>query len=454
MDVCELFQLLQLGHEVGEDLCGVRIAVLRLEVVLQQDEVLVLDVGDDAARHDVHALRREEHDGEQDDDDGEVVADERLERPAVVDVVVVQLDVAGRVLQDLGRDVALRCDPDVARAVVQRHRPQQQDVQPRALQYPDLALLGQPRELVESLRELDDAQHRDAGLVDQLVQRRVDLFQVDERLEVDREREIVEVDELLYHLALLDCQQAFGVVHVDALGQHGELTERQQVIGLGQRVSRHGLRAARRVRLCGQRLRDDRVQGVDRQRRRHFYRRQCHTCDGVLLNRRIGYVNNLHVGYHLRLRRRRNHHRYVGVNLRRCSRNRHAHDSGDLRHDGSHNVRQTRERDGRRTVCSRTGVVGRMLRLVSLLSVVYHLLHSSLAFVFTCEVNRHITELFPFLYLNNALRTHQHQCAWWIISYRSIRRGRVRGRWRGTEREREGERGGDRGRERGRERGR
>ena len=268
-------------------------------------------------------------------------------------------------------------------------------MQPRALQYPDLALLGQPRELVQSLRELDDAQHRDARLVDQLVQGRVDLLQVDERLEVDRERQIVEVDELLYHLALLDCQKAFRVVHVDALGQHSELTERQQVIGLGQRVGRHGLRTARRVRLRGQRLRDDRVEGVDRHRRRHFYRRQRHTCDGVLLNRRIGYVNNLHIGYHLR--RHRNRHRYVGVNLQRCSRNWHAHDSGDLRHDGSHNVRQTRERDGRRTVCSRTGVVGRMLRLVSFLSIVYHLLHSSLAFVFTCEVNRHITELFPFL---------------------------------------------------------
>ena len=98
MDVCEFFQFLQLGHEVGEDLRGVGVAVLRLEVVLQQDEILVLDVGDDAARHDVHALWREEHDGEQDDDDGEVVADQRLERPAVVDVVVMQLDVAGRVL--------------------------------------------------------------------------------------------------------------------------------------------------------------------------------------------------------------------------------------------------------------------------------------------------------------------------------------------------------------------
>ena len=66
--------------------------------MFQQDEVAVLYVGDEIARDNVRAFGWEQHGDNENDDDRQVVADDRLEWPAVMNVVVVQLDKTSRIL--------------------------------------------------------------------------------------------------------------------------------------------------------------------------------------------------------------------------------------------------------------------------------------------------------------------------------------------------------------------
>ena len=175
-----LLQFFHLAHELWKHLGRAIVHVLRLQVVLQQHQVLVLDVGHEFARDHVRAFRREESDDDEHDDDGRVVLDDRTNRLAVLDVVVMETIEAGCILEDFRGNLPTWGHPQVAHVVVGGDAAQEEEVDPTSLEDADLTLLRKTHELLETLGELDDAKNRDARLVHQLVERWIRLKQTRE----------------------------------------------------------------------------------------------------------------------------------------------------------------------------------------------------------------------------------------------------------------------------------
>ena len=196
----------------------------------------------------MRAFRREQHDDDHQDDNGQVVGHHRLDALTVADVVIVQVVEAGRVAENLGGDLPARGGPHIPLDVVERHRPEKQDMDPGTFEDADLTVLRQARKILQALGKLDKTQHGDAGLVDELVERRVDLFDVYERLEVGGERQIVDLEQLLQHGLLLLAHGARGkvgrrleqVVRGEDGARVAEQTE--HVGGVGEQLARRALR--------------------------------------------------------------------------------------------------------------------------------------------------------------------------------------------------------------------
>ena len=98
VNVCKLLQFLHLGHEFRKHDGRAHVRVPRFKVVFQQDEVAVLYVGDQFPRDCVWSFGREQHNDNKQHNDSQVIADDWLERRAVANVVVVQLNKTRRIL--------------------------------------------------------------------------------------------------------------------------------------------------------------------------------------------------------------------------------------------------------------------------------------------------------------------------------------------------------------------
>ena len=107
VNVCKLLQFLHLGHELRKHDGSAHVRVPRFKVVFQQDEVAVLYVGDQFPRDCVWSFGREQHNDNKQHNDSQVIADDWLERRAVANVVVVQLNKTRRILHHTQRTTVL-----------------------------------------------------------------------------------------------------------------------------------------------------------------------------------------------------------------------------------------------------------------------------------------------------------------------------------------------------------
>src|SRR6218665_242093 len=98
MNLGQHVQFADLVEQLREHVGRPQVRVFRLQIVFQQNQISILNIRDEVSHDDVRSFGRKQNENQEDHDDCQIIADDRFDRLAVLDVVVVQLDVAGGVL--------------------------------------------------------------------------------------------------------------------------------------------------------------------------------------------------------------------------------------------------------------------------------------------------------------------------------------------------------------------